>query len=256
MYRILLNNDYSGLILNMKKKNKKTLVNEIFTNVSNKYDYMNDIMSFGMHRIWKYKICRMIPNLNSKIIDVAGGTGDIAIIMNKYSSYTNYTPSITICDINHSMLRICQEKIINNNLFNNINIVLADAEQLPFADNSFDYYIIAFGIRNFSSIKKGLAEAYRVLKPTGKFLCLEFSKVGDEYSLVKSIYSFYLDYFIPKLGQLVASNKSAYDYLAESIKLFLNQEDMKTLIQSIGFKNVGYQNLTFGVAANYYGYKN
>ena len=156
-------------------------------------------------------------------------------------------------DINQEMLEICQSRAIDRNILNNFDLVVADAEKLPFPDNSFDYYTIAFGIRNMVSIENALAEALRVLKPTGKFLCLEFSKVQND--IVKPLYDFYTFNVIPKIGNCVAGNQDAYRYLAESIRLFPDQEDFKTMIQKIGFTNVAYKNLTFGTAAIHYGFK-
>jgi demethylmenaquinone methyltransferase/2-methoxy-6-polyprenyl-1,4-benzoquinol methylase len=151
------------------------------------------------------------------------------------------------------MLKICQAKAIDKNILSNLDLVVADAEKLPFADNSFDYYTVAFGIRNVLSIEKSLKEAYRVLKPTGKFLCLEFSRVQNE--LMKPLYDFYSFNIIPNIGKYVTNNESAYRYLAESISVFPDQEDLKTQIQNTGFSDVNYKNLTFGVAAIHYGYK-
>jgi demethylmenaquinone methyltransferase/2-methoxy-6-polyprenyl-1,4-benzoquinol methylase len=232
---------------------KRSLVDEIFSDVAGKYDLMNDLMSFGIHRIWKDNFCKMIPNLDSDIIDVAGGTGDIAFRIKSRAKRLNTTPHIVICDINHEMLKVCQAKAIDKNILNNLELIVADAEKLPFLDNSFDYYTIAFGIRNVSSIEKVLKEAYRILKPTGKFLCLEFSQVQNEF--IKPLYDFYSFNIIPNIGQCITNNKSAYRYLSESISVFPNQEDFKTKIQGAGFSDVRYKNLTFGVAAIHYGYK-
>lgn len=232
---------------------KRSLVDSVFSDVANSYDLMNDLMSFGVHRVWKDEFCKMIPNLNSNIIDVAGGTGDIAFRIKDRAKRENKNPHIVVCDINHDMLQICQSKAIDRNILNNFDIVVADAEKLPFADNSFDYYTVAFGIRNVLSIEKSLKEVYRVLKPTGKFLCLEFSRVQNE--LMKPLYDFYSFNIIPNLGKYVTNNQPAYQYLSESISIFPDQEDFKTKIQEAGFVDVGYKNLTFGVAAIHYGYK-
>jgi demethylmenaquinone methyltransferase/2-methoxy-6-polyprenyl-1,4-benzoquinol methylase len=237
----------------VSSKQKRTLVDEVFSDVAGKYDLMNDFMSFGVHRLWKDEFCRMIPNINSKILDMAGGTGDISFRLKDRAKKQNKEAQIVISDINHEMLQVCQARAIDRNIINNFDLVVADAEKLPFPDNSFDYYTIAFGIRNVVSIENALAEAYRVLKPTGKFLCLEFSKVKND--LIKPLYDFYSFNMIPKIGGCVAGNKNAYRYLAESISLFPEQEDFKTMIQKTGFSNVAYKNLTFGVAAIHYGFK-
>lgn len=232
---------------------KKDLVSNLFSNVAEKYDVMNDFMSFGVHRLWKDQFCSMIPNLKSKIIDVAAGTGDISFKLRKLGESQNNIPDLTVCDINEEMLKICKDRAIDKNILDNFNVVVADAEKLPFEDNSFDYYTIAFGIRNVNSIDNVLKEAYRILKPTGKFLCLEFSKVENQ--LLENLYNLYSFNIIPKIGEYVANDKEAYQYLVESIKLFPNQEDFKTMIQKAGFMEVAYKNLTFGVASIHYGFK-
>lgn len=232
---------------------KRTLVDAVFSGVADKYDLMNDLMSLGIHRLWKDEFCKMIPNLNSTILDMAGGTGDISFRLFERAKSQNKTPDITISDINYDMLKLCKDKAINKNILNHFNMVVADAEKLPFPDNSFDYYVIAFGIRNMLSLENTLAESYRVLKPTGKFLCLEFSKVQN--NALKSFYNFYSFNLIPKIGEYIAKNQDAYKYLAESISLFPDQENFKTTIQKAGFSDVKYKNLTFGIAAIHYGYK-
>jgi demethylmenaquinone methyltransferase/2-methoxy-6-polyprenyl-1,4-benzoquinol methylase len=151
------------------------------------------------------------------------------------------------------MLKVCQDKAIDSNILKGFDLVVGDAEKLPFQDNSFDYYTIAFGIRNMLSIEKTLKEAYRVLKPMGKFLCLEFSKIQND--IMRPLYDLYSFNLIPTIGNFVAKNQGAYKYLAESISLFPDQEDFKTMIQTAGFSDVNYKNLTFGVAAIHYGFK-
>lgn len=237
----------------VSSEEKRHLVNGVFSNVFGKYDIMNDVMSLGIHRLWKNEFCKMVPNLNSTIIDVAGGTGDIAFRIKKNGHRQNKNPHVTVCDINRDMLQICKDKAIDSNILSNFDCVVGDAENLPFPDNSFDYYVIAFGIRNMLSIEQTLKEAYRVLKPTGKFLCLEFSKMQNEF--LRPLYEFYSFNIIPSIGQSITNNKDAYKYLVESIDLFPNQEDFKTMIQEAGFLDVNYKNLTFGVAAIHYGFK-
>jgi demethylmenaquinone methyltransferase / 2-methoxy-6-polyprenyl-1,4-benzoquinol methylase len=234
-------------------KQKRFLVDEVFSEVAGKYDLMNDLMSFGIHRLWKDEFCSMIPNLDSSILDVAGGTGDISFRIKEIAKKQNKDPHITICDINPAMLNICKDKAIDHNILKKLDMVVGDAEKLPFEDNSFDYYTIAFGIRNMLLIEKALEEAYRVLKPTGKFLCLEFSKVQND--MVNSLYNLYSFNLIPAIGQFVTKNQGAYKYLAESISLFPDQDTFKTMIQTAGFADVNYKNLTFGVAAIHYGFK-
>lgn len=233
---------------------KRTLVDGIFSDVASKYDLMNDLMSLGIHRLWKDEFCRMVPNLNSTILDVAGGTGDISLRLKEKAKKQNKDPHIVVCDINHDMLKVCKNRAVDKNILNNLDIVVSDAEKLPFPDNSFDYYVIAFGIRNMLSLENTLAEAHRVLKPTGKFLCLEFSKVQND--LIRPLYNFYSFNLIPSIGGYVANNHDAYKYLAESISLFPDQEDFKTMIQKAGFSDVTYKSLSGGIAAIHSGFKN
>ncbi|MDG1436338.1 MAG: bifunctional demethylmenaquinone methyltransferase/2-methoxy-6-polyprenyl-1,4-benzoquinol methylase UbiE [Rickettsiaceae bacterium] len=232
---------------------KRTLVDGIFSDVASKYDLMNDLMSLGIHRLWKDEFCRMVPNLNLTILDVAGGTGDISFRLKEKAKKQNKDPHIVVCDINHDMLKVCKNRAVDKNILNNLDIVVSDAEKLPFPDNSFDYYVIAFGIRNMLSLENTLAEAHRVLKPTGKFLCLEFSKVQNE--LIRPLYNFYSFNLIPSIGGYVANNHDAYKYLAESISLFPDQEDFKTMIQKAGFSDVTYKSLSGGIAAIHSGFK-
>jgi len=233
-------------------KQKKSLIEEVFSSVAPKYDIMNDLMSFGIHRLWKDEFCRQIPNLNAFVLDVASGTGDIAFRLIKEAKNRGRNLRIILSDINHEMLKNAKSKAIDSNLLG-LNYICCDAEKLPFPDNSFDYYTIAFGIRNVPKIDIALKEAYRVLKPTGKFLCLEFSKVENEY--LKQFYDFYSFNIIPKIGQLVTNNMKAYQYLAESIDLFPDQDSFRNMIKAAGFAKVKYQNLTFGIAAIHSAYK-
>jgi demethylmenaquinone methyltransferase/2-methoxy-6-polyprenyl-1,4-benzoquinol methylase len=237
----------------VSSEEKRTRVDGVFSDVASKYDLMNDLMSAGVHRLWKNTFCQMVPNLDGKILDVAGGTGDIAFRLKEKAKKQNKDPHITICDINKDMLEVCKNRAIDRNILKNLDFVVGDAEKLPFPDNSFDYYTIAFGIRNMLSVEKALAEAYRVLKPTGKFLCLEFSKVENEF--LRPLYDFYSFNIIPSIGERVTKNRDAYKYLVESISLFPNQEDFKTMIEEAGFSDVTYKNLTFGVAAIHCGFK-
>lgn len=232
---------------------KQPLVNNIFSNVADKYDLMNDLMSFGMHRLWKDEFIRQIPNLNSNILDVASGSGDIALKLAKKAKDRGSNISLTLSDINEEMLRQAKKKSIDLNLFQNLKFTVASAEELPFPDNSFDYYTIAFGIRNVPDINKALKEAYRVLKPMGKFVCLEFSKVKE--SLLQDFYKFYSFNVIPKIGQIITSNKEAYDYLVESIDLFPSQDEFRIMIKEAGFEEINYKNLSGGIVVIHSAYK-
>lgn len=232
---------------------KQPLVNNIFSNIADKYDLMNDLMSFGMHRLWKDEFIRQIPNLNSNILDVASGSGDIALKLAKKAKDRGSNISLTLSDINEEMLRQAKKKSIDLNLFQNLKFTVASAEELPFPDNSFDYYTIAFGIRNVPDINKALKEAYRVLKPMGKFICLEFSKVKE--SLLQDFYKFYSFNVIPKIGQIITGNKEAYDYLVESIDLFPSQDEFRIMIKEAGFEEINYKNLSGGIVAIHSAYK-
>lgn len=212
---------------------------------------MNDLMSFGIHRLWKKKMVDLIDlsksNQPSQIIDVAGGTGDIAFRIIEKSRKENIEVKIIITDINQEMLNVGRQRAIDTNLFNSCSFICCDGENLQFDDNSFDYFTIAFGIRNFTNIDKALSEAHRVLKKGGKFICLEFSKVNDYF--LQQFYDFYSFNVIPKIGERVLNDKDSYQYLVESIRKFPNQEHFKQMINDAGFKNANYQNLTFGTVA-------
>lgn len=226
---------------------KQGLVNNVFSNVADKYDLMNDLMSLGLHRLWKDEFIRQIPNLNSHILDVASGSGDIALKLAKKARDRVNNISLTLSDINEEMLKQAKKKAIDLNLFQKLKFTVASAEELPFPDDSFDYYTIAFGIRNVPDINKALKEACRVLKPMGKFICLEFSKVKEGY--IKDFYKFYSFNIIPSIGQMIAGNKEAYEYLVESIDLFPSQDEFRIMIKDAGFEEVGYKNLSGGIVA-------
>ena len=228
-------------------QDKTKLVNSVFSEVYNKYDFMNDVMSFGVHRIWKSKfIDWMNPSHNSTLIDVASGTGDIAKI---FSLRNKNLSEITCVEPNEGMYKKGQSNLIN---FKNIKWIKANAETLPVKDNMYDFYSISYGIRNVSDINKTLKEAYRVLKPGGRFMCLEFSKINNE--LLNFIYKNYSK-IIPSLGSLVSGDPMPYKYLIESIDSFYNQEDLKKIILKNGFTDVEYRNLSNGVAAIHSGWK-
>ena len=226
---------------------KTKLVNSVFSKVSRKYDLMNDIMSFGIHRIWKDKfIDWMNPYQNAKLIDVASGTGDIAKL---FSKKVNNMPEITCIEPNNEMFQEGKNNLKN---YKNIKWINAKAESLPVKDNVYDFYSISYGIRNVTDINKSLREAYRVLKPGGRFMCLEFSKIDNEV-----LNFFYKNYSktIPIIGKYVVGSSKPYDYLVKSIKEFYDQKQLLELLVKNGFFNVEYRNLSNGVSAIHSGWK-
>ncbi len=226
---------------------KTKLVNSVFSKVYRKYDLMNDIMSFGIHRVWKEKfIDWMNPAQDAKLIDVASGTGDIAKLFSKRNMNI---PEITCIEPNDEMF---QEGKNNLKDYNNIKWVKAKAESLPVKDNVYDFYSISYGIRNVTDINKTLKEAFRVLKPGGRFMCLEFSKIDNEV-----LNFFYKNYSktIPILGKYVVGSSEPYNYLVKSIEEFYNQKQLLELLINNGFSNVEYRNLSNGVSAIHSGWK-
>ena len=228
-------------------QDKAKLVNSVFSKVYNKYDLMNDVMSLGIHRIWKDKfIDWMNPSYASSLIDVASGTGDIAKL---FSLRNKNLSAVTCIEPNEDMLKKGKENLIN---FNNIKWIKASAETLPVKDNLYDFYSISYGIRNVSDINKTIKEAYRVLKPGGRFMCLEFSKIDNE--LLNFIYKNYSK-AIPALGKYIVGSSKPYEYLINSIEAFYNQEQLLELITKNGFTNVEYRNLSNGISAIHSGWK-
>ncbi len=239
------------------KNIKSKLVGNIFSSVAKKYDLMNDLMSGGSHRIWKNKMIEEIKfkdhNTPCKIIDVAGGTADISFRALQKAKMQNINTQIDVVDINQEMLNVGKARAIDKNLFNKLNFSTQDGENLAFNDETFDFYTIAFGIRNFTNIEKGLSEAHRVLKKGGKFICLEFSKVNNEF--LQKFYDLYSFNIVPKIGKYVLNDEDSYQYLVESIRKFPNQENFKKMIQNANFSDVTYKSLTFGTVAIHVGYK-
>ena len=228
-------------------QDKAKLVNSVFSKVYNKYDLMNDIMSLGIHRIWKNKfIDWMNPSINSSLIDVASGTGDVAKLFSLKNK--NLSP-VTCVEPNNDMFKKGKSNLAN---FKNIKWIKSRAESLPVKDNMFDFYSISYGIRNVSDINKTLKEAYRVLKPGGRFMCLEFSKIDNE--LLNFLYKNYTK-VIPVFGKYIVGSSKPYEYLVKSIDAFYNQEQLLELIIKSGFTNVGYRNLSNGISAIHSGWK-
>ena len=226
---------------------KNKLVNSVFSEVHKKYDFMNDVMSLGIHRVWKEKfIDWMNPQPNTKLIDVASGTGDIAKL---FFDKTNKTGQIICIEPNALMLQQGKKKLEK---YGSIKWVNAPAEKIPIKDNSFDYYSISYGIRNVSNIDTTLKEAHRVLKPGGRFMCLEFSKIDNEF--LNYIYKQYSK-TIPFIGKLIVGSDKPYKYLIESIEKFYNQEQLAELILDNGFSNVEYRNVSYGISSIHSGWK-
>ena len=228
-------------------QDKNKLVNSVFSRVYKKYDLMNDIMSLGVHRIWKDKfIDWMNPQPNTKLIDVASGTGDIA---NLFLTRLNGKGEVVCVEPNKEMLEEGKIKLKRNNSIKWIN---SSAEYLPVKDNTFDYYSISYGIRNVSNINMVLKEAIRVLKPGGRFMCLEFSKIDNE--ILNFLYKQYSK-AIPYIGKFVVGSDKPYKYLVESIDNFYNQKQLSKLIVDSGFSDVGFRNISSGISAIHSGWK-
>ena len=228
-------------------QNKKGLVKNVFDQVFDKYDLMNDFMSLGIHRIWKKSLITMMnPSPNQKLIDVGCGTGDIAKI---FLNYVNKDAEITCVDPNIGMINKGKEKLKK---FKNIDWIIASAEKLPLIDNSYDFYTISFGLRNTTNLNKSLNEAYRVLKPGGRFLCLEFSKIQN--SNLDYLYKNYSK-IIPFIGKIVMGEKEPYEYLVKSIEKFVNQEELIDLMKKNNFRNTTYRNLSGGIVSIHSGWK-
>tara|TARA_A100001011_G_scaffold379965_1_gene446663 strand:- start:5542 stop:6246 length:705 start_codon:yes stop_codon:yes gene_type:complete len=228
-------------------QDKKRLVNSVFGKVYKKYDLMNDVMSFGIHRIWKDRLIDwMNPQINETLIDVASGTGDIAKLFSK--KFDN-TAKISCVEPNNKMFDTGKT---NLRKYKNIKWYKAKAEKLPFEDNSFNFYTISYGIRNVSDINLSLKEAHRVLKPGGRFLCLEFSKIDNEF-----VNLFYQQYskLIPFLGKYIVGSSEPYDYLIKSIDEFYSQNELVGLMEKNGFFNVEFRNLSSGISAIHSGWK-
>lgn len=228
---------------------KAGLVRQVFENVAPSYDLMNDLMSLGIHRLWKRRLVNIVkPKRGESIVDVAGGTGDISFLMHARAPGAN----ITVCDINPAMLEVGRARAIDRGILRNLTFKEGDAEKLPFKPNSMDVYTISFGLRNVTHIDKALKDAHRVLKPGGRFFCLEFSHVIEPFKPAYDLYSFTL---LPLLGRYVANDEASYQYLAESIRQFPAQDDLAARMKKAGFKNVKYTNFSGGICAVHQGIK-
>lgn len=233
---------------------KTSRVREVFKSVAGNYDLMNDLMSGGLHRLWKRRLISLIrPRPGMVCLDVAGGTGDIAFLLHDKTKDAQNNSQITVSDINPAMLEVGQQRATDRGLLGKLQWVEGNAESLPFADNSFDLYTIAFGLRNVAQIDKALADAYRILKPGGRFFCLEFSRPVT--SVLRKAYDLYSFNVIPFLGEKVANDRASYQYLVESIRQFPDQKTLTKKMQAAGFKQCGYHNMSAGIVAIHYGTK-
>jgi demethylmenaquinone methyltransferase/2-methoxy-6-polyprenyl-1,4-benzoquinol methylase len=229
-------------------------VKSVFQRVASKYDIMNDLMSFGIHRIWKRQfVNRVTIKPNAHYVDIAAGTGDITQLLYKAILQHGLVPHVSVAEPNEQMIEQGKAKLIDNGIVKGISWIQAAAEELPFEDSTIDTIVISFGLRNVTDIPKALKEFYRVLKPGGQFLCLEFSHVQHNY--FKAIYNAYSAAVIPKLGKLIAGDQAAYEYLVDSIRQFPDQLTLKRQIESTGFQTVTYINLTDGIVAIHEGWK-
>ena len=236
---------------------KQGLVSEVFARVAPSYDRMNDIMSLGVHRLWKDSFVHSLrATAGMKILDCAGGTGDIAfrIIDERMKENVVKSPSVTVCDVNPKMLEVGRERAMKRKLDGRyIEFVVGNAENLPMTDNSFDAYVISFGMRNVPKPERALQEAYRVLRPGGRFMMLEFAKVSNP--LLSQVYDAYSFEVIPRMGAVFANDRQAYQYLVESIRQFPGQEEFLMMMRDAGFVNAKCTDYTFGVCAQYSGFK-
>ncbi len=233
------------------KQDKAALVADVFHSVAAKYDAMNDLMSLGVHRLWKrFTIDCSGVRAGQKVLDLAGGTGDLSI---KFSRIVGEKGQVVIADINNAMLNVGRDKLRDKGIVGNVSYVQANAEELPFEDDYFDCITISFGLRNVTDKDKALRSMFRVLKPGGRVLVLEFSKpILEPLSKVYDAYSFHV---LPKMGDLIANDSESYRYLAESIRMHPDQETLKGMMENAGFEQATYYNLTGGIVALHRGYK-
>ncbi len=248
-----LNNNKNNSNFGYKKVSetqKTSLVNNVFTSVTEKYDLMNDLMSFGLHRVWKhyFLLCSHIKS-GDRVLDIASGTGDISKLISKAVGDKGQVIS---CDINYSMLNQGRDNLINFGIFKNITFVQADAQELSFKDESFDHVTMAFGLRNTANIEKALHSIYKTLKPGGSLQILEFSKAEK---IIEKPYNIFLKNFIPLLGKYVAKDENSYKYLVESIEMHPSQKQLIGLMEKMNFKNCQYNNLSLGIVSIHKGYK-
>ena len=229
---------------------KASKVQGVFGSVASKYDIMNDVMSMGIHRIWKDAMMDWIaPRAGQRLLDVAGGTGDISFRFLKRAGYGH----ATVCDLTEPMLVEGRKRAEADQMADQLNWVVGDAMALPFEDNTFDVYTISFGIRNVTRPQDALNEAYRVLKPGGRLMVLEFSHIPND--MMQWMYDKYSFNFIPTMGKIIANDRDSYKYLVESIRKFPDQDTFLNMVRAAGFENAKYRNLTMGIACLHSGWK-
>lgn len=226
---------------------KSERVKNVFERVASRYDVMNDVMSLGIHRIWKSRFVSSLPlRQNGHYLDIAGGTGDIAQSLYQHHQAFGIQANLTVSDINPAMIEVGQKR------YPHLSWLLANAEELPLEDNSVDVYTIAFGLRNVVHREQAISEAFRVLKPGGKFACLEFSHIQGP---LQKFYDFYSFHFIPKMGEWIAHDRESYQYLSESIRTFLTRDELLSIMKQTGFQQTRYETYTGGIVAVHTGYK-
>lgn len=229
---------------------KAGMVHGVFTNVASKYDIMNDVMSGGIHRLWKDAMMDWLaPRAGQRLLDVAGGTGDISFRFLRRAGQAE----AVVLDMTESMLIEGRKRAEAEAFSDQLDWIVGDAMALPFDDNSFDVYTISFGIRNVTRIEEALSEAFRVLRPGGRLMVLEFSQLPNE--MMQKAYDLYSFNVIPAMGQAIAGDRDSYQYLVESIRQFPDQDRFASMIKQAGFEQVSYRNMTFGVAALHSGWK-
>jgi len=232
------------------EQEKAGKVRDLFSDVANKYDIMNDVMSVGIHRIWKEAMMDWLaPRAGQKLLDVAGGTGDVSFKFLKRAGHGH----ATVCDLTEGMLIEGRKRAEADQMADSLDWVVGDAMDLPFEDNSFDVYTISFGIRNVTRPQEALNEAYRVLRPGGRLMVLEFSQLPNP--MMQKAYDLYSFNVIPRMGQVIANDRDSYQYLVESIRNFPDQETFLGMVKQAGFENAKYRNLTMGIAALHSGWK-
>ena len=238
----------------VRPEDKSKLVRRVFSSVADRYDLMNDLMSVGVHRLWKAAMIDWLaPRSGLHLLDVAGGTGDIAFRVQDRVGARGGAADIVVADINPAMLEVGRDRALDQGRLSGLAWACMDAEDLALPDRTFDAYTIAFGIRNVTRIERALVEARRVLKPGGRFLCLEFSALRAE--ALQPLYDAYSFTVLPWLGERVAGDRPAYQYLAESIRRFPDQAAFASMIEEAGFENVRVRNLSGGIAALHSGWR-